>query len=304
MIDYTLRRSDRARHTRLTIRPDGEVVVTLPKRAPERWASDLVQVPGRVDRPSPGQDELPPVTAWPHDRASAPGARSASAGSNTAVHVVSLGDGLRRSRVVHDDADGPRIRLEIAPDEVRALSPSSRHGCRAEARDVIMRRVTVRARDLGVQPTSVAIRDQRSRWGSASRRGTLSFSWRLVMTPATVLDYVVVHELAHLRHFGHGPAFWKIVHGVVPEADAARRWLRSHETENPRRPRLSDRSVAVRRCRIVRLRMTQRLRAWAAPGTGIRGWRAPRSARSRSPGPRRRWRPNRGSRHRAHERPR
>ena len=51
------------------------------------------------------------------------------------------------------------------------------------------------------------------------------------MTPATVLDYVVVHELAHLRQFGHGPAFWRIVREAVPEADAARRWLRSHETE-------------------------------------------------------------------------
>jgi hypothetical protein len=147
------------------------------------------------------------------------------------VDVVSLGDGRRRSRVVHDDADGPRIRLELAPGEARDPSVVLEAWLRSEARDVITRRVSTRERDLGVQPTSVAIRDQRSRWGSASRQGKLSFSWRLVMTPATVLDYVVVHELAHLRQFGHGPAFWTIVHGVVPEAEASRRWLRSHETE-------------------------------------------------------------------------
>ena len=230
MIDYTLRRSDRARHTRLTIRPDGEVVVTLPKRAPERWASDLVRsraewIDRHQARMSAARDRLAARPSLGAGRAISLG------GLEHSVHVVSLGDGLRRSRVVHDDADGPCIRLEIAPHEVRAPVAILETWLRAEARDVITRRVTVRERDLDVQPTSVAIRDQRSRWGSASRRGTLSFSWRLVMTPATVLDYVVVHELAHLRHFGHGPAFWKMVHGVVPEADAARRWLRSHETE-------------------------------------------------------------------------
>ena len=139
---------------------------------------------------------------------------------------------------------------------------------RGEAREVIVRRMVVRARDLSVEPTAVAIRDQRSRWGSASRRGTLSFSWRLVMTPATVLDYVVVHELVHLRHFGHGPTFWRTVHDAVPEADAARRWLRSHETGSA--PRSTERSlhIAVRRGHIVWLRVNLRLRPVERSGAG------------------------------------
>ena len=101
----------------------------------------------------------------------------------------------------------------------------------AEARDALARRMEIRARDVGVSPRSMSIRDQRSRWGSASRRGSVAFSWRLVMAPAAVLDYVVVHELAHLRAFGHGPGFWAIVGRHVVDAEGARRWLRAHETE-------------------------------------------------------------------------
>lgn len=230
MIEYTLRRSDRARHTRLTIRPDGEVVVTLPSRAPERWASDLVRArAGWIDhhqarliaardrlaaRPSLGAGRVVRLGGLEHE-----------------VEVVPAGDGRRRSRVVHEDTARPTIRLELAADDARAPAVLLEAWLRSEAREVISRRVAMRERDLGVQPASVAIRDQRSRWGSASRRGTLSFSWRLVMTPAIVLDYVVVHELAHLRQFGHGPAFWRIVQDAAPEADAARRWLRMHEAE-------------------------------------------------------------------------
>ena len=230
MIEYTLRRSERARHTRLTIRPDGEIVVTLPSRAPERWAIDLVRA--RADwidrhqaRLSAARDRL---AARPSLGA---GRRVSLGGLEHEVEVVPLGDGRHRSRVVHDDADGPRIRLELATDEGRQPATVLEAWLRSEAREVILRRVAVRERDLEVQPASVAIRDQRSRWGSASRRGTLSFSWRLVMAPAAVLDYVVVHELAHLRRFGHGPEFWRIVRDAVPDADAARRWLRAHEAE-------------------------------------------------------------------------
>jgi hypothetical protein len=82
---------------------------------------------------------------------------------------------------------------------------------------------------MGLKPTRVTVRDQRSRWGSASRKGTLSFSWRLVMAPPEILDYVVVHELAHLRWAGHGVRFWSLVRRFAPAAEHNRRWLRQNE---------------------------------------------------------------------------
>ena len=72
----------------------------------------------------------------------------------------------------------------------------------------------------------ICLRDQTTRWGSCSTSGLLSFSWRLILAPAHVLDYVAAHEVAHLREMNHGPKFWTLVSRLMPELEAARRWLR------------------------------------------------------------------------------
>ena len=80
-------------------------------------------------------------------------------------------------------------------------------------------------------PAAISIRDQRTRWGSASRQGRLAFSWRLILAPPEALETVVVHELAHLRVFGHGPRFWALVATRRPDHEVWRRWLRDHSAE-------------------------------------------------------------------------
>lgn len=77
----------------------------------------------------------------------------------------------------------------------------------------------------------VTVRDQASRWGSCSSHGVLSFSWRLIMAPQFVLDYVAAHEAAHLVEMNHGPRYWKLLHRIFPEVEEARRWLRRHGAE-------------------------------------------------------------------------
>jgi predicted metal-dependent hydrolase len=77
----------------------------------------------------------------------------------------------------------------------------------------------------------IRVADQRSRWGSCSVRGTLSFSWRLVMAPPEVLGYVVVHELCHLRHMDHSPRFWQLLDSAWPTRQEQQSWLRSHGAE-------------------------------------------------------------------------
>ena len=84
---------------------------------------------------------------------------------------------------------------------------------------------------LGVRPGRIVVRDQRSRWGSCSRKGTLSFSWRLVLAPHDVLDYVVVHEVCHLVEHNHSPAFWALVRRRRPRYDEAKSWLAEHGWE-------------------------------------------------------------------------
>ena len=97
---------------------------------------------------------------------------------------------------------------------------------RDRAGEAIDAAISVYAPAIGVRPTLVEIRDPGSRWGSASRKGRLMFSWRLVLAPPASLETVVVHELAHLRVFGHGPAFWALVASRRPTHLADRAWLR------------------------------------------------------------------------------
>ena len=84
---------------------------------------------------------------------------------------------------------------------------------------------------LGLRARALTIRDQGSRWGSCSSNKTLSFSWRLIMAPPRVLDYVAAHEVAHLAEMNHGPRFWALIKRAMPEMEEARGWLRQNGAE-------------------------------------------------------------------------
>jgi len=77
-------------------------------------------------------------------------------------------------------------------------------------------------------PRRVTVKDTKSRWGSCAANRNLGFSWRLVMAPPHVQDYVAAHEVAHLQHMNHGPRFWALVTQLTPHTDAAVAWLRYH----------------------------------------------------------------------------
>ena len=89
-------------------------------------------------------------------------------------------------------------------------------------------RVEHHARRLNLAPKRIFVRDQTTRWGSCSTSGALSFSWRLVLAPPFVLDYLAAHEVAHLAHMNHGPRFWALVERTMPRHQEARTWLRKH----------------------------------------------------------------------------
>ena len=102
---------------------------------------------------------------------------------------------------------------------------------RARAKSYFASRVAHFAAKMGVDYGKIVIRDQKTRWGSRSSSGTISFNWRLMLAPKEVLDYVVVHELAHIREMNHSRAFWHEVEKVLPDYEKRRRWLKEHGSE-------------------------------------------------------------------------
>ena len=96
------------------------------------------------------------------------------------------------------------------------------------ARQVLQRRAEYYARQMQVSYGRVAVKDQKTRWGSCSAKGNLNFNWRLILAPGEVLDYVVVHELAHRREMNHSVRFWNLVESVLPDYQQRKRWLKEN----------------------------------------------------------------------------
>lgn len=102
---------------------------------------------------------------------------------------------------------------------------------RTRAKEVFCARAAYWVQFTGGNYTSITVRDQKTRWGSCSSRGTLSFNYRLIFAPLPILDYVVVHELCHLCHMDHSKAFWAAVASVMPDYKQRRQWLKDHGQE-------------------------------------------------------------------------
>jgi len=128
---------------------------------------------------------------------------------------------------VHVENDGRVLILAVSGDREhlqRRLTDWLRRQARSDLEKAVFRyAATVEAR-----PTAIRLRDPKGRWGSCSSHGTLSFSWRLIMAPSVVLDYLAAHEVAHLVEMHHRPAFWQLVHRICPHTDEAEAWLKAH----------------------------------------------------------------------------
>jgi predicted metal-dependent hydrolase len=206
---YTVRRSPRARRVRVCVDPHSGVQVVLPQRATGREAAAAVA-------------ELRP---WIERRlAEAAAARARLAGAPGTVPY--LGSTLRvrtedgRTRVHRCDGE----LLVPAADPRAALERWYRRAARAE----VARRLAPATAALGRRHAGLTIRNQRTRWGSCSANGTMSFNWRLLLAPETVLDYVVWHEACHLVVMDHSRRFWSLLERHRPGYRMPRRWLRAN----------------------------------------------------------------------------
>ena len=220
-VPYCVVRSTRARRLRVTV-TEGQVIVTLPQGVRVSEAERLLQQ----------------HAAWLLKHLDAPARRKKPVQSLPA-DVILLRGAAHRIEVVEEPERLARIRVEEKTGRLLVRVPAGIHELprrlvvpwlKAQARSIIEAAVRRQAARMGVTYKTISIRDQRTRWGSCSNQGSLSFNWRLVMASPAVLEYVVVHELAHRKQQNHSKAFWLVVARYYPEYKAARAWLRANSS--------------------------------------------------------------------------
>ncbi|MFC3638106.1 M48 family metallopeptidase [Camelimonas fluminis] len=209
------RRHDARRFTLRVSQVTGEATLTMPQRGDVRaavrfaeahgdWiAARLRRVPKRIEF-RPGAVAL--VRGAPHPivwQASARAVPAIAPHPDGGMMILTGGDPRHAPRRVQEF-----LRREAARDLERAVD---RH-----------------SRALGVRARSITLRDQRTRWGSCTAAGRLNFSWRLIMAPPEVLDYLAAHEVCHLREMNHSERFWALVYNLCPGTDEAEAWLKAH----------------------------------------------------------------------------
>jgi len=209
-IVYTVRRSPRARRVRVSVDPHAGVEVVLPRRAAAREADEAIV-------------ELRPWIERRLAEAEQVRAQVAARGNTVPYLGVDLHLVVEPGRT-RAHRKGDALHVPAGEAGSAALERWFRRTARAEIEPRLDDAVAV----LGRSYSSLSIREQRTRWGSCSATGTMSFNWRLLLAPEEVLDYVVWHEACHLVVLDHSPRFWELVERHVPGYREPRKWLRRH----------------------------------------------------------------------------
>jgi predicted metal-dependent hydrolase len=229
-LDYTLKRSPRARLIWMQIKPGQGLIVTIP----DRYNSDLLAeffarnshwLKKHQQHILQSGNPLTPVDIGPANQVVFQG---------KVLQIMENRNGYTRNCALIENNQLVFCRPVSSP---ALKSDDVRDWLITQATRLIKEKVTVFSGLMGLEVKRVSIRDQRTRWGSCSRLHNLNFNWRLIMAPESILDYVVVHELCHLREMSHSQKFWKLVAAYCPQWREQRQWLNGHRDElhiNPR----------------------------------------------------------------------
>lgn len=140
------------------------------------------------------------------------------------LHRIAFAGGVR-TRIISIDRETRKHPTILIPGPKDLAANRLTRWLFEQAKSDLEKSVAKHAEPLSLKAKRIAIRDQTSRWGSCSTTGALSFSWRLILAPSFVLDYVAAHEVAHLVEMNHGPKFWALVKKIRPEFEVAKQWL-------------------------------------------------------------------------------
>lgn len=205
-----------ARAKRMALRVDnktGRVVLTLPQR--KKWTTHIINRAEKFVR-----DNRAWIVAHDKPRHTRPLAAGDTLNLLDKTYVLAHQAGRGLSHLEDD-----KIIITGAPEH---FNRRLKDFLKKEALRIITDRAAQKAQLIGLPPSEIVLRDPATRWGSCGPDGRMMFSWRLILTPDDVLDYVVAHEVAHRKHMNHGPAFWRLCLSLTPRGRAAKQWLREH----------------------------------------------------------------------------
>jgi hypothetical protein len=207
--------SSKRRTIALIVENDGSVTVRAPMRMPEYSIQEFIEKHVKwVEKKKAEMRTAAPVLAKQY----LPGESFLYLGKAYALEMVQD----QKTKLILGD----RFRLSEAEQENAKLVFQNWY--RKQAKSLILERVKYFAKIHQLHYEKITITSARTRWGSCSPKNSISFSWRLIMTPLDVVDYVVVHELAHTVHHNHSKRFWGLVEKILPDYKERRKWLRKY----------------------------------------------------------------------------
>ncbi len=220
-VSYTHRTNQRSKHMRLRIEGDGAIIVTTPPRTPTHLIEKFITTNTPWISKQQAKLALKPRLHTP-EQVTIFGKVYKKVIKYSAQ--LPVGVGVLQNEVAYNPTD-PQKKPE---EQQQAFQTALNRYLKNTAQHYILERTKLLAQTMGITYKKVTIRKQKTRWGSCSSAGNLNFNWQLVHFPPKMIDYVIVHELAHRKHMNHSAAFWEVVRRFCPDYKAHRAWIQRH----------------------------------------------------------------------------
>lgn len=224
-MEYTIKRSLRAKKMRLTLKADGELVLVLPRLVPAFAGKIFVQ--SNLAWIKHNRSKLPPVVSSYLNTEIKTGTPINFFDQNLYTIKIESFNATRNGFYL-DEIENELV-LSLTQKSQPAIKALVEKFYQAQARVYLTARVDYWTAQMNLDYNMIRIKNTKSRWGSCSTKNNLNFNWRIMMAPKSVIDYLVVHEVAHLQHMNHSAKFWALVEQYDPEFKTHKKWLHDNQ---------------------------------------------------------------------------
>jgi len=226
IIEYSIIRSGR-RTVGITIDRDGSVKISAPYNVSKKDIDEIVKRKAAwIIRK---KEELKKIHHKSKNKELKDGDKILYIGREYILKIKKE-SGVKRPQIVLDESTATVILPENRADQKESvdLKHILKSWYKEQFKKVAGERIDIYSSKTGTIPVRVTIREQKTRWGSCSRKGNINLNWKLITAPLYVLDYVIVHELSHLKKMNHSKRFWSLVESIIPDYKAYRKWLKEN----------------------------------------------------------------------------